>query len=126
MAENQSATGLNRGLSSHFQCLRSANYVKLTELCMMCMEKHVLVQKILYKWAKFFKDHQNSIQYEGKLITVSPSEMVDLVKALILTDRRVTIKDISEQLGSSVSTAHKIMHDGLAFSKASCPKTLMS
>ena len=29
--ENQSALGLNRGLSSHFCWLRSANYVKLTE-----------------------------------------------------------------------------------------------
>ena len=34
---------------------------------------------------------------------------------LILTDRRVTIEDISEQLGLSVGTAHEIVHYDLVF-----------
>ena len=36
MAENQSAVGLNRGLSWNFWWLRSANYVKFTEERVMC------------------------------------------------------------------------------------------
>ena len=46
-------------------------------------------------------------------------EMVDSVNALILSDRRVSIEDISEQLAISVDTAHKIMHDALVFLKGS-------
>ena len=36
---------LNRGLSSNFRWLRSANHVKFTEKCVMCKGKHVLVKK---------------------------------------------------------------------------------
>ena len=46
--------------------------------------------------------------------------MVDSVNVLIFTDRTVTIEDISEQLGVSVGTSHKIMYDDFAFSKVSC------
>ena len=38
---------LNRGLSSNFCWLRSANQVKFTEECMMCSQKHVLRKKCL-------------------------------------------------------------------------------
>ena len=41
----------------------------------------------------------------------STPEMVDSVNEFILAVRSVTIEDISEQLGISVDTAHKIMHD---------------
>ena len=37
---------LNRGLSSNPWWLTSTNHVQLTEECMMCTEKHVLVKKI--------------------------------------------------------------------------------
>ena len=43
---NQSASGLNRGLSSNFWGLRNANHVKFTEECVMCMVKHVLARKM--------------------------------------------------------------------------------
>ena len=38
MAANQSAPGLNRGLSSNIWCLRSPNYEKFTEECVKHME----------------------------------------------------------------------------------------
>ena len=47
-------------------------------------------------------------------------EMVDSVDMFILADRRVEIEDISEKLGISVGTAHKIVYDDLAFSQVSC------
>ena len=41
----ESASGLNRSISSNFLWLRSANHVKFTEECVMCRKKHVLVKK---------------------------------------------------------------------------------
>ena len=52
MVANQTASGFNRGLSSNYGWLRSANHVKFTEQYVMYMEKHVLVKKKVYKWAK--------------------------------------------------------------------------
>ena len=44
MVTNHSVPGLNRGLSSNFCWLRSANHVKFTEECFS--------EKVFYKWAK--------------------------------------------------------------------------
>ena len=53
MVVKQIASGLNRGLSTNFWCLRSANHVKFTKQCVICMEKHVLVKKKVYSWVKY-------------------------------------------------------------------------
>ena len=63
------------------------------------------------KWAKLFKEGQNSIQGEDRLsrsTLMSIPEMVDSVNALILTDRKVTIEDSSKQLGIFMDTPQKI------------------
>ena len=48
--------------------------------------------------------------------------MVDSINALILSDNKVTIEDISEkkQTVIAMGSAHKIAHDNLAFSKDGC------
>ena len=48
MRTNQSAPSLNRGLSSNFCWLRSANHVKFTEECVMFMEEHVLIKQKMF------------------------------------------------------------------------------
>ena len=48
----KSTPGLNRGLSSNFWWLRSANHVKFMGGWVMYMEKHVLVKKNVCKCAK--------------------------------------------------------------------------
>ena len=47
-------------------------------------------------------------------------EMVDSVNAPTLVDKRVTIEDISEQLGISVDTEHKSVYDNHDLSKITC------
>ena len=87
-------------------------------------------EKNVYKWAELYEEGRKSVRDDDSSIQPpmsSTPEMVDSVNALILADRRVSIKDISEQLGISLGTANKIVHDELAFSKVSCrwvPKTL--
>ena len=47
MTENQSFPGLNKGLSLNFWCLWSFNYVEFTKECVMCMEEHILIKRVL-------------------------------------------------------------------------------
>ena len=94
----------------------------------MYTESHVFVKNV-YKSAKLFKEGRNRIQDEDRLdrpTILSSSEMVDSVNVLMLANRSATIEHIFEPLGFSVSTAHKIVHDELAFSTVSCwvPKML--
>ena len=48
MASNQTkgSIGFNKGLLSSFWWLKSANHLKFTGECVMCMEKHDLVKKM--------------------------------------------------------------------------------
>ena len=55
------------------------------------------------------------IKSAGRSTMMSTPEMVDSFNELILTDRRVTIDDISKQLEILVDSAHKILNDDLAF-----------
>ena len=50
MTANQNAPDLNRGLSSNFWWLRSANHVKFTEERVLCTENHVLAKKNFTNW----------------------------------------------------------------------------
>ena len=49
---SDSVPGLNKGLSSNFWWLIGTNYVKFTEKCVICTEKHVLSKKDLNKPVK--------------------------------------------------------------------------
>ena len=53
---NQIASGLNRGLSSNFWCLRNANHLKFKKECVMCTEKYALI-KNFYKRGKTLVCH---------------------------------------------------------------------
>ena len=46
MVTNQSDPSLNRGASLNFWWLKNSKYMKFTEDCVMCTEKHVLVKKM--------------------------------------------------------------------------------
>ena len=48
----KSTRGLNRELSSNFYWLRIANHGNLTEDWVMCMEKHILVKKYVYRCSR--------------------------------------------------------------------------
>ena len=55
----QSAPGLNRGLLTNFWRLKSANYVKFTELYVMCTKRHVLAKNNVFsKWVKNWICHK--------------------------------------------------------------------
>ena len=87
-------------------------------------------QKNVYKWAKLFKEGRSSVQDEdrpGRPAEVRSPAVIKSVNDLIQSDRRVTVDDIARSLSLSVGTAHKIVHDDLAYSKVSCrwvPKML--
>ena len=50
MAANQSTPDLKRDKLSNFWKLKSANHVKFTEECVMCMKKQVLLKKKMFTY----------------------------------------------------------------------------
>ena len=47
--------------------------------------------------------------------------MLGSANIFIVVDRRITMEDISKWFEISMGTAHKIVHDDLAFFKLGCP-----
>ena len=77
-------------------------------------EKSISVKNV-YKWARLFKEGQNSIQDEdrhGRLTIVSIPEIVESVNALILANRRVIITFLSSWTFLWVQHK-KFVHDDL-------------
>ena len=66
---------LNRGLSTNFWCLRSANYVKFSKQCVMCIEKHDLIKK--KKTKKIYKLANYVCHYEPKSKQSMESKLPD-------------------------------------------------
>ena len=59
---------------------------------------HVSAEKMVYKWAKLFKEGQNSVEDEdrpGRPTEVRSPEVIKSVNDLIQSDRRVTVEDIA-------------------------------
>ena len=84
-------------------------------------ERSMFESENVYRLTKLFKEGRISIQDEiqDRPTMASTPEMVDIVNALILANRRVTIEEISKQLWKSLGTTHKIVHDYHIFSKVS-------
>ena len=53
----------------------------------------------------------------GRPSTSTTDEKLEEARAIILTDRRVTIEEIALQLGISQGTAYSLVHDILGFHK---------
>ena len=75
----------------------------------------------VYKWHSRFRNGRESIQDDPR--SGRPSVVVasikDKVKDMVNADRRVTVRDISDELGVSCSTVHGILTDNLGMSKVS-------
>ena len=86
---------------------------------MWCIPRKKLLRKCL-QIVKMFIEYRNSIKDDerpGRLTIAGRPEMVVSTNGLILADRIVTTEGISEKLDITWSSAHKITHDDLAFSK---------
>lgn len=75
----------------------------------------------VYKWHERFRNGRTSIEddsREGRPASVTAS-ILDTVRDKVLRDRRITVRSISEDLGVSCSTVHRVLTQDLSMSKVS-------
>lgn len=81
-----------------------------------------LSQARVYSWAKEFREGRDRVEnqpHPRRPRTSITSENVERVEQLILDNRRITIREISEEVGISVGSVEDIVHKNLQFSKVS-------
>ena len=90
--------------------------VKLWETCIESFNKlkqayveHVLSRSQGFKWYKAFPEGRESIKNEprsGRLSTSKADNNVEIVGAIVLSDRRLTVRMIASELNLNHTTVH--------------------
>jgi [histone H3]-lysine36 N-dimethyltransferase SETMAR len=93
----------------------------LTRLRSQFGEKCLTVRSV-YAWAKSFKDGRETVENQShprRPTTSCTSDNIARVDELIRADRRVTVRDVAEELEISVGSAENIVRNVLKYSKVS-------
>ena len=72
---------------------------------------NTLPRRSVYEWIEMFKTGQPSemnVERSGRPSTSTTDEKLEEARAIILTDRRVTIEEVALQLGISQGTAYSL------------------
>ncbi|XP_070394041.1 protein GVQW3-like [Dermacentor albipictus] len=72
------------------------------------------------EWYNRFKDGRTSVETEpppGRLSTCRKDQLIAEVNSVVMRDRRVTIREIAEEVGISIFSAHCTMTEYLAKKK---------
>lgn len=89
-----------------------------------------LSKKNVYKWYKLFQEGRENVEDEarpGRPSTSTTDANVKEVKEMVLNNRRITIREVAEDVGISVGSCHEIFSDILGMKRVSAkfvPKLL--
>jgi len=79
--------------------------------------EHALSRSKLFKWYKAFSEGRESIKDEprsGRPSTSKTDNNVEIVRDLVRSDRRLTVRMIASELNLNYSTVHQILTEELA------------
>ena len=81
-----------------------------------------LSKKNVYKWYKLFQEGRENVEDEprpGRPSTSTTDENVEAVKEIVLKNRRITIREVAEDVGISVGSCYDILSDVLGMRRVS-------
>ncbi|XP_050528011.1 protein GVQW3-like [Daktulosphaira vitifoliae] len=103
---------------------------KTLEMLTVAYGESALSKKNVYKWCKLFQDGREDANDEprsGRPSTSTTDENVKAVKKIVLENRRITIREVAEDVGISVGSCHEVFSDILGMRRVSAkivPKLL--
>jgi len=74
------------------------------------------------EWYNRFKDSRTSVESDirsGRPSTSRNDERIEQVRTLVMQDRRVTVRELAEEVGISTGSVHSILTDHLALWRVS-------
>ena len=87
-------------------------------------------QKIVYKWYKLFTEGRQKVNDDarpGRPRTSTTNENTEAVKKIVIETRRITIREVAEDVGIPVGSCHAIFSDILGLKRVAAkfvPKLL--
>ena len=89
---------------------------KVIEMVEKAFGDDAMKKSAVHKWYKRFEEGREETTDEdrsGRPSTSITPENVDAVKDLVLQDRRITVREVAEELGISVGSCDTILTDHL-------------
>ena len=84
-----------------------------------------LSRTMVFKWHKAFKEGRENVEDDprsGRPISSTNDQNVEVVRAVMVTDRRLSVRMIAEEKGLDRNAAHRILTDHLHMRKI-CAKS---
>ena len=84
----------------------------------------------VYEWYKRFQDGDEDVEDDerpGRPSTSTPDENVEKVKEMVMNDRRITIREVADDVGISIGSCHAIFSNVLGMKRVAAkfvPKLL--
>ena len=84
----------------------------------------------VYEWYKRFQDGREEVEDDerpGHPSTSTTDENVEKVEEMVMNDRRITIRDVTDDVGISIGSWHEIFSNGLGMKRVTAkfvPKLL--
>ena len=103
---------------------------KTLEMLKVAYGECTVSQKSVYKWYKLFTEGREEVNDDarpGRPNTSTTNENTEAVKKIVMENRRITIKEVSEDVGTSVGSCHAIFSDILGLKRVAAkfvPKLL--
>ncbi|VEN45832.1 unnamed protein product [Callosobruchus maculatus] len=82
--------------------------------------KATLDQSNVYRWYKMFSEGREDVNDEERARRPSTSttdENIDKVKKIVLANRRITVREVAEDLNISIGSCHSILTNDLGAAK---------
>ncbi|PNF37233.1 hypothetical protein B7P43_G00377 [Cryptotermes secundus] len=95
------------------------NEIKCYKVCEMLTKAYgesVMSKTRVYEWYKRFQDGREDVaddERPGRPSTSTTDENVEKVKAMIMNDRRITIREVADDVGISIGSCHEIFSNVL-------------
>ena len=84
----------------------------------------------VYRWYKMFSERRENVNDEeraGRPCTSTTDENIDEVKKIVLVNRRITVREVAEDLNISIGSFHSIFSNDLGMTRVAAkfaPKLL--
>lgn len=109
------------------------NEIKCSEVCKMLTKAYgesAMSKARIYEWYKRFKEGRENVKDDerpGRPSTSTTDENVKKVQEMVMNDRRITIREVADDVGISVGSCHEIFSEVLRMKRVAAkfvPKLL--
>ena len=86
------------------------------QMLQVAFGEEVMSRARVFEWFRRFKDGQDSIkseQRQGRPSTSRNNDIIETVQELVIEDRRLTVREISDDLDISIGSCHSILTQDL-------------